>query len=71
MPLHYPSHWAICAINFKNKIIELYDSIPNPKRSKQTISAITKYLMDEFWRLNKKEWNLDGWTKFIPTVSSK
>uniref|UniRef100_A0A8R1Y4M6 ULP_PROTEASE domain-containing protein n=1 Tax=Onchocerca volvulus TaxID=6282 RepID=A0A8R1Y4M6_ONCVO len=59
VPVHLGAHWCLCVIDFKNRIIDYYDSMGGS--NDHCLDILSEYLCEESLDKRKKEFDLSRW----------
>uniref|UniRef100_A0A0R3RGZ8 ULP_PROTEASE domain-containing protein n=1 Tax=Elaeophora elaphi TaxID=1147741 RepID=A0A0R3RGZ8_9BILA len=59
IPVHLGAHWCLTVIDFKNRIIDYYDSMGGS--NDRCLDILSEYLCEESLDKKKKEFDLSGW----------
>ncbi|KAL4001827.1 Ulp1 protease family C-terminal catalytic domain protein [Acanthocheilonema viteae] len=59
IPIHLDAHWCLTVIDFKNRIIDYYDSMGGS--NDHCLDILSEYLCEESLDKRKKEFDLSGW----------
>ncbi|CAG9534952.1 unnamed protein product [Cercopithifilaria johnstoni] len=59
IPVHLGAHWCLAVIDFKNRIIDYYDSMGGS--NDRCLDILSEYLCEESLDKKKQEFDLSGW----------
>ncbi|XP_075212918.1 sentrin-specific protease 1-like isoform X2 [Lycorma delicatula] len=59
VPVHLGVHWCMAIIDFRNKVVEYYDSMGHPNN--KCLNALLKYLQEESLDKKSKQFDISSW----------